>query len=196
MKLHLVPPHLPDDYDNILLYSLVLVFSENVLLNQLRMLLVRLVRSTPLRGTGRSFSTSLCLSVRRARQRQEVAEVAEEVAVEEGRWADFVRRRGDVTEERLRVTSFGSMRVDGENVPMFHGQHETLTTGREEEKVRGEEENESIGDAHLVRPFESHRPLLSSLMEDGEGSSSCQFNKYKSFSVKNSQQQDDTRVEN
>ena len=29
MKLHLVLPHL-DDYDNILLYSLVLVFSENV----------------------------------------------------------------------------------------------------------------------------------------------------------------------
>ena len=123
--------------------------------------------------------------------------MVEEVAVEEGQWGDFIRRRGDLTEERLRVTSFGSMRVDGENVPMFHGQHETIGRGEEGgEKVRGEGENESIGDAHLVKPFQSHKPLLSSLMEDGEDSSSSQFNKYKSFSVKNKPQQDDMRVEN
>ena len=86
--------------------------------------------------------------------------MVEEVAADESQWADFVRRRSDLTEERLRVTSFGSMRVDGENVPMFHGQHETPTTGREREegeKIRGGEEQESIGEAHLVRPSESPR---------------------------------------
>ena len=62
----------------------------------------------------------------------------EEVAADESRWADFVRRRADPTEERLRVTSFGSMRVDGENVPMIHGQHDHLTTGRENDE-RGEQ---------------------------------------------------------
>merc|ERR1719370_620132 len=38
-------------------------------------------------------------------------------------------------------------------------------------------------------------PLLDSLLED-DGSASSRFNKYKSFSVKNNQEQDDTRVEN
>merc|ERR1719397_335483 len=65
-----------------------------------------------------------------------------------------------------------------------------------EESLRREEKEESIGTAHLVRPSESPRPLLSSLMEDEEGSSSSRFNKYKQFSVRNKpQQDDDTRVE-
>merc|ERR1719397_974778 len=64
-----------------------------------------------------------------------------------------------------------------------------------EESLRREEKEESIGTAHLVRPSESPRPLLSSLMEDEEGSSSSRFNKYKQFSVRNKPQQDDTRVE-
>ena len=162
------------------------------------MLLVRLV-SSPLRGS-RSFSTSLRLSVRRARQqRQEVVEegVAEEAFnVGEGRWADLVRSRGtDATEERLRITSFGTMRVDGENVPFYHGQHEPLPQ-RGEDGERVGDGVEGTGEAHMVRSRESHRPLLSSVMEEEEGAMSSRYAKYKQFSVKNKTQQDDTRIEN
>ena len=130
--------------------SLVLAFSDNdyrpiKAKTVLRMLLVRLV-SSPLK---RNFSTSLRLTVRRARQRQEVGEEVEDVEVG-GKWLDFVRRGRDVTEERLRVTSFGSLRVDSENTPVIHGQHERLV-GQEKEHEEREPEKREVVKAALRR---------------------------------------------
>ena len=174
--------------------SLVLAFSDNdyrpiKAKTVLRMLLVRLV-SSPLK---RNFSTSLRLTVRRARQRQEVGEEIEDVEVG-GKWLDFVRRGRDVTEERLRVTSFGSMRVDSENIPVIHGQHERLVGQEKELEEREPEKKEVVGEAHLVQNTARPGPLLDSLLED-DGASNSNYVKYKQFSVKSNSEQDENRVE-